>query len=169
MHASDLFIRFWWRGHIDLLIYSIIHQIILSNKQSQGRNYNILLVWQAELTSVILVLKPQISVASVIRSHTHIHSVNAPILRDTSKKPQVSKSQYSSFFFFLFWFQVRATNNIDNQLKSGASKHTDKYLIYNTVVFMYSGGGACLNSKFVLKLLKNVTGSTMHTIRFLFL
>lgn len=91
-------------GHIDLLIYSIIHQIILSNKQSQGRNYNILLVWQAELTSVILVLKPQISVASVIRSDTHIHSVNAPILRDTSKKPQVSKSQYSSFFFFFVFF-----------------------------------------------------------------
>lgn len=84
------------------------------------------------------------------------------------KKPQVSKSKYISFFF-LFWFQVRATNNIDNQLKSGASKHTDKYLIYNRVVFMYSGEGACLNSKFVLKLLKNVTGSTMHTARFHFL
>ena len=34
-----------------------------------------------------------------------------------------------------FWFQVRAKNNIHNQFKSGASKHTNKYLIYNIIVF----------------------------------
>ena len=43
-----------------------------------------------------------------------------------------------------FWFQVRAKNNIHNQFKSGASKHTDKYLIYNIVFTSKDTGGKCV-------------------------
>lgn len=43
-----------------------------------------------------------------------------------------------------FWFQVRAKNNIHNQFKSGASKHTDKYLIYNIVFTSEDTGGKCV-------------------------
>lgn len=100
---------------------------------------------------------------------TSIHSAKCPViamtLRDTTIKLQVSKSKY-----IFFWFQVRATNNIHNQFKSGPSKHTDKYLIYNIIVFTSEGsygGNMCLNSKFMLTcVLKNVTGSTMHNARF---
>lgn len=100
---------------------------------------------------------------------TSIHSAKCPVIamifRVTTMKLQLCKSKYSLSFF---WFQVRAKNNIHNQFKSGASKHTNKYLIYNIIVFTSEDTeGKCLKSKFLLTcVLKNVTWTTMHNARF---
>lgn len=92
--------------------------------------------------------------------------------RDRIMKLHFCKIQIKS----LFWFQVRAKNNIHNQIKSGASKQPTN-ILFTISPYVHQrapkeGVGSISKFTFTCDLKrkkKNVTGSTMHTARFLFL
>lgn len=70
------------------------------------------------------------------------------------------KLQFCNPNIVSFWFQVRAKNNIHNQFKCGASKHTTN-ILFTISLYLHQG-----NSKFMLTCdLKNVRGGTMHNAK----